>query len=81
MQSISSWAPACIGPYSQATSHQDVLYMAGQLGLDPASMILVQPATALAIHGERFIMVEKKRPISACLDMSLNLLMGDAPCC
>ncbi|GAQ84195.1 putative Endoribonuclease [Klebsormidium nitens] len=41
VQSISSWAPSCIGPYSQATSYNGRLYMAGMLGLDPATMELV----------------------------------------
>ncbi|VFQ81252.1 unnamed protein product [Cuscuta campestris] len=40
VQSISCWAPSCIGPYSQATLHKDVLYMAGQIGLDPPTMLL-----------------------------------------
>ncbi|KAJ0966505.1 hypothetical protein J5N97_023422 [Dioscorea zingiberensis] len=40
VQSISCWAPSCIGPYSQATLHKEVLYMAGQLGLDAPTMIL-----------------------------------------
>ncbi|XP_022719039.1 diphthine--ammonia ligase [Durio zibethinus] len=40
VQSISSWAPSCIGPYSQATLHQEILHMAGQLGLDPPTMTL-----------------------------------------
>ncbi|OAY80240.1 Diphthine--ammonia ligase [Ananas comosus] len=40
VQSISSWAPSCIGPYSQATLFKEVLYMAGQLGLDPPTMML-----------------------------------------
>ncbi|XP_071724831.1 diphthine--ammonia ligase [Rutidosis leptorrhynchoides] len=40
VQSISSWAPSCIGPYSQATLHKEILYMAGQLGLDPPTMTL-----------------------------------------
>ncbi|KAI5659986.1 hypothetical protein M9H77_28779 [Catharanthus roseus] len=40
VQSISCWAPSCIGPYSQATLHKDILYMAGQLGLDPPTMLL-----------------------------------------
>ncbi|KAI3995721.1 hypothetical protein MKX01_020794 [Papaver californicum] len=40
VQSISCWAPSCIGPYSQATLHKEVLYMAGQLGLDPPTMKL-----------------------------------------
>ncbi|XP_071706176.1 diphthine--ammonia ligase-like [Rutidosis leptorrhynchoides] len=41
VQSISSWAPSCIGPYSQATLHKEILYMAGQLGLDPPTMSLI----------------------------------------
>ncbi|KAF5746956.1 hypothetical protein HS088_TW06G01132 [Tripterygium wilfordii] len=40
VQSISSWTPSCIGPYSQATLHKGILYMAGQLGLDPPTMTL-----------------------------------------
>ncbi|CAN0892714.1 Diphthine--ammonia ligase [Linum grandiflorum] len=40
VQSISSWAPSCIGPYSQATLHHEILYMAGQLGLHPPTMTL-----------------------------------------
>ncbi|WCJ43773.1 Diphthine--ammonia ligase [Euphorbia peplus] len=40
VQSISSWAPSCIGPYSQATLHKEMLHMAGQLGLDPPTMSL-----------------------------------------
>ncbi|XP_022938025.1 diphthine--ammonia ligase isoform X1 [Cucurbita moschata] len=40
VQSISSWAPSCIGPYSQATLHKEILYMAGQLGLNPPTMTL-----------------------------------------
>lgn len=40
VQSISSWAPSCIGPYSQATLHKEILYMAGQLGLNPSTMTL-----------------------------------------
>ncbi|KAL5212471.1 hypothetical protein ABZP36_023318 [Zizania latifolia] len=40
VQSISCWAPSCIGPYSQATLHGEILYMAGQLGLDPPTMKL-----------------------------------------
>ncbi|XP_021776073.1 diphthine--ammonia ligase-like isoform X2 [Chenopodium quinoa] len=40
VQSISRWAPSCIGPYSQATLHHGILHMAGQLGLDPPTMTL-----------------------------------------
>ncbi|MED6211220.1 hypothetical protein PIB30_071649 [Stylosanthes scabra] len=31
---------SCIGPYSQATLHDNILHMAGQLGLDPPTMNL-----------------------------------------
>lgn len=40
VQSISCWAPSCIGPYSQATLHKEILHMAGQMGLDPPTMTL-----------------------------------------
>jgi len=46
VQSISLWAPSCIGPYSQATLQGQVLHMAGQLGLDPPTMILVAGGVA-----------------------------------
>lgn len=47
VQSISEWAPSCIGPYSQATSHKDIVHMAGQLGLDPPTMLLCDEGPAL----------------------------------
>ena len=59
VQSISAWAPACIGPYAQAACGGRVLHLAGQIGLDPASMQLVQggPAAQVCVitahYGER----------------------------
>lgn len=41
VQSISRWAPSCIGPYSQATTLGTLLHMAGQIALDPPTMQLV----------------------------------------
>lgn len=35
-------APAAIGPYSQAVVHDGLVYTAGQIPLDPATMQLVQ---------------------------------------
>ena len=35
-------APAAIGPYSQAVAHQGLLFVSGQLGLDPASGALAE---------------------------------------
>ncbi len=40
VQSISEWAPACIGPYSQAYTVDKIVYLAGQIGLDPPTMQL-----------------------------------------
>lgn len=41
VQSISEWAPTCIGPYSQANTLAGVHFQAGQIPLDPATMQLV----------------------------------------
>ncbi|XP_054054777.1 diphthine--ammonia ligase isoform X4 [Rissa tridactyla] len=41
VQSISHWAPASIGPYSQSIKVGDVLYCAGQIALVPCTMQLV----------------------------------------
>jgi hypothetical protein len=41
VQSISEWAPACIGPYSQGVSWGPLIHMAGQIGLHPPTMTLV----------------------------------------
>ncbi|XP_026648838.2 diphthine--ammonia ligase isoform X4 [Zonotrichia albicollis] len=42
VQSISHWAPASIGPYSQAIKVGDVLYCAGQIALVACTMQLVR---------------------------------------
>jgi len=41
VQSISEWAPSCIGPYAQAVSSHGLVHFAGQIGLDPSTMTLV----------------------------------------
>ena len=38
VQSISKWAPACIGPYSQCVTTGPLLWLAGQIGLHPWTM-------------------------------------------
>jgi uncharacterized protein (TIGR00290 family) len=38
VQSISEWAPSCIGPYAQAVMVDDLVYFAGQIALDPPTM-------------------------------------------
>lgn len=42
VQSISEWAPACIGPYAQAVKYLGLLHFAGQIPLDPATMSVIQ---------------------------------------
>ncbi len=44
----SSDAPAAIGPYSQAIRAGDTVYLSGQIGLEPASMMLVEGFEAQA---------------------------------
>jgi 2-iminobutanoate/2-iminopropanoate deaminase len=39
-------APKAIGPYSQAVIHGDLIYSAGQIALDPASMEVVAGGVA-----------------------------------
>eukprot|EP00934_Nitzschia_sp_Nitz4_P008816 Nitzschia sp. Nitz4//scaffold45_size130396//106541//109024//NITZ4_003469-RA/size130396-processed-gene-0.201-mRNA-1//1//CDS//3329552458//8806//frame0 len=42
VQSISHWAPVCVGPYSQVNSlRSGVHFLAGQIGLNPATMELM----------------------------------------
>jgi enamine deaminase RidA (YjgF/YER057c/UK114 family) len=38
VQSISKWAPSCIGPYSQAVMHNKFVHLAGQIPLIPETM-------------------------------------------
>lgn len=41
VQSISYWAPVCVGPYSQVnTIRSGIHFVAGQIGLDPPTMTL-----------------------------------------
>lgn len=39
-------APAAIGPYSQAIAHNGLVFVSGQLGLDPASGALAEGVEA-----------------------------------
>ena len=44
-------APKAIGPYSQATQHNGVVYLSGQIPLDPATMQIVEGD--IAVQTER----------------------------
>ncbi|BCS89852.1 RidA family protein [Pseudodesulfovibrio sediminis] len=46
-------APAAVGPYSQAVAAGGMLYVSGQLGLDPATMTLAEGFTAQAEQAMR----------------------------
>ncbi|RTL51441.1 MAG: RidA family protein, partial [Rhodocyclaceae bacterium] len=41
-------APAAIGPYSQAVKAGNTVYLSGQIGLDPATMQLMEGVEAQA---------------------------------
>ncbi|XP_077998051.1 uncharacterized protein LOC144451142 [Glandiceps talaboti] len=42
VQSLSHWAPANIGPYSQATQIGNAYFLAGQIGMCPANLELIE---------------------------------------
>ncbi|KAL5566863.1 hypothetical protein UlMin_030027 [Ulmus minor] len=68
VQSISSWAPSCIGPYSQATLHKNILHMAGQLGLDPPTMLLCEGG----ITAELGKALENSEAVAGCFNCSIS---------
>ena len=43
-------APAAIGPYSQAVKAGDTVYLSGQIGLDPATMNMVEGIDAQIVR-------------------------------
>ena len=42
VQSVSCWAPACIGPYAQAVTHLGLTHMAGVIGMVPATLDMIR---------------------------------------
>jgi len=54
VQSLSEWAPPCIGPYSQGVALRGLLFMAGQISLNPPSLAIVagglRPETRQALR-------------------------------
>lgn len=43
-------APAAIGPYSQAVRHGDIVFLSGQIPLDPATMKVVEGDITVQTH-------------------------------
>lgn len=68
VQSISEWAPSCIGPYSQATLHKDILYMAGQLGLHPPTMLLCDEGPSVEFQQA----LENSEAVARCFNCSIS---------
>ncbi|KAF9653401.1 hypothetical protein BDM02DRAFT_3135608 [Thelephora ganbajun] len=66
VQGLSYWAPANIGPYSQAVLVNEHMFISGQIGLIPASLSLPSPqdpATETALvfqHTERVVNAVRK---------------------
>ncbi|KAB1670234.1 hypothetical protein ES319_1Z187700v1 [Gossypium barbadense] len=68
VQSISCWAPSCIGPYSQATLHKEILHMAGQLGLDPPTMTLCDGGSTAELESA----LQNSEAIAKCFNCSIS---------
>ncbi|KAJ1409108.1 YjgF/YER057c/UK114 family [Sesbania bispinosa] len=68
VQSISCWAPSCIGPYSQATLHEGILHMAGQLGLDPPTMNLCNGGPGVELEQA----LKNSEAVAKCFNCSIS---------
>ena len=60
-------APAAIGTYSQAVRAGDTIYMSGQIGLDPATMTLVEGIDAQIVR-----VFENLKAVAAAAGASLD---------
>ncbi|KAJ8562698.1 hypothetical protein K7X08_031150 [Anisodus acutangulus] len=74
VQSISCWAPSCIGPYSQATLHNDILHMAGQLGLDPTTMVLCEGGPVAELEQA----LENSEAVARSFNCSISTSYGES---
>jgi len=73
-------APAAIGPYSQAVSVNGFLFLSGQLGLDPASMILLDGVEAQAhqiFRNIKAILAENQKDFSHIVKTTIFLTSMD----
>jgi reactive intermediate/imine deaminase len=62
-----SAAPAAIGPYSQAVAVGNTVYLSGQIGLDPATMQLVEGIDAQIVR-----VFENLKAVSEAAGATLN---------
>ena len=79
-----SEAPAAIGTYSQATRHGNLVFLSGQIGLDPSSMELVPGGVEAEIRQVLVNLEAVCRAAGASLNEVLKLTvyladMGDFP--
>lgn len=52
VQGISCWAPPNIGPYSQSNKMDNVMFMAGCIGLYPPALALISPDDVLLQYAQ-----------------------------
>ncbi len=71
-------APAAIGPYSQGVAFNDLIFISGQLGLDPKQGTLVGPdvlnQTQQILHNLTAIAEAAKTPLSRLLKLTIYLV-------
>ncbi|KAG6378701.1 hypothetical protein JVT61DRAFT_12973 [Boletus reticuloceps] len=67
VQSLSYWAPANIGPYSQAISIPPHTFISGQIGLIPSSLTLPSPSTALSTSSSQSSTMSSTLPLETAL--------------
>ena len=68
VQSISHWAPVCIGPYSQANTLRSALvFLAGMIGLVPERMTLIEPKSS-GVSGWEVQLCQSWKNAAAVLD-------------
>ncbi|KAF0461292.1 TIGR00289 family protein [Gigaspora margarita] len=68
VQSMSYWAPANIGPYSQAKIINNHAYIAGQIGLIPASLKFPTP---LSLQSQTILSLKNLERITSVLELDV----------
>jgi len=63
-------APTAIGTYSQAIRVGDTVYLSGQIGLDPGTMLMVE-----GIEAQIHRVFQNLRAVSSAADSSFNDLV------
>jgi len=81
VQSVSHWAPANIGPYSQGVLAGGRLCVSGQIGLVPGSMQLVEGGVAreapLALRHARRVAEAMRKPENLQVESIIGYILGE----